>query len=94
MPNLSGTFILVASFCGAAAHRRFHFHFMPTSASWLDMVERFLVEITQKRIRRGAFKSVAAPFGVPGEQESRSRALHLDQVRGQILERGARGNKR
>jgi hypothetical protein len=31
----------------------------PTSASWLNMVERFFAEITRNRIRRGAFKSVA-----------------------------------
>jgi transposase len=40
------------------AHARFHLHFTPTSASWLNMVERFFAEITRKRIRRGAFKSV------------------------------------
>jgi transposase len=41
------------------AHPRFHLHFTPTSASWLNMVERFFADITRKRIRRGAFKSVA-----------------------------------
>lgn len=41
------------------AHPRFHLHFTPTSASWLNMVERFFAEITRKRIRRGAFTSVA-----------------------------------
>ena len=40
-------------------HPRFHLHFTPTSASWLNMVERFFAEITRKRIRRGTFKSVA-----------------------------------
>ena len=40
-------------------HPRFHLHFTPTSASWLNMVERFFAEITRKRIRRGAFTSVA-----------------------------------
>ena len=40
-------------------HPRFHIHFTPTSASWLNMVERFFAEITRKRIRRGVFKSVA-----------------------------------
>lgn len=40
-------------------HPRFHLHFIPTSASWLNMVERFFAEITRKRIRRGAFTSVA-----------------------------------
>lgn len=40
------------------AHPRFHFHFTPTSASWLNMVERFFRHITQRMIRRGAFHSV------------------------------------
>jgi len=39
-------------------HRRFHLHFIPTSSSWLNMVERWFGEITRKRIRRGTFKSV------------------------------------
>lgn len=39
-------------------HRRFHMHFTPTSASWLNLVERWFREITDKRIRRGVFKSV------------------------------------
>ncbi len=42
-----------------AKHSRVHLHFTPTSASWLNLVERFFGEITQNRIRRGAFKSVA-----------------------------------
>ncbi len=41
-------------------HPRFHMHFTPTSSSWLNMVERWFGEITQKRIRRGTFTSVAA----------------------------------
>jgi len=39
-------------------HQRFHMHFTPTSASWLNMVERFFRDITQRRIRRGIFRSV------------------------------------
>lgn len=42
-----------------AKHPRVHMHFTPTSASWLNLVERFFAEITQNRIRRGVFKSVA-----------------------------------
>ena len=42
-----------------AMHPRFKLHFTPTSASWLNLVERFFAEITTKRIRRGAFASVA-----------------------------------
>ena len=41
-----------------ARHPRFRIHFTPTSASWLNLVERFFAEITRKRIRRGVFHSV------------------------------------
>ncbi len=41
-----------------AAHPRYHLHFTPTSASWINMVERWFAEITRKRIRRGTFQSV------------------------------------
>lgn len=39
-------------------HPRFHMHFTPTSASWLNMVERFFRDLTHNRIRRGVFHSV------------------------------------
>ena len=38
-------------------HPRFHLHFIPTSSSWLNRVERFFAKITDERIRRGVFKS-------------------------------------
>src|SRR4051795_3179870 len=41
-------------------HPEYHLHFTPTSSPWLNQVERFFAEITEKRIRRGAFRSVAA----------------------------------
>ncbi len=41
-----------------AKHSRFHMHFTPTSASWLNLVERFFAELTEKRIRRGTFHSL------------------------------------
>lgn len=41
-------------------HQRFHLHFIPTSSSWLNLVERWFGEITRKRIRRDTFKSVRA----------------------------------
>jgi transposase-like protein/transposase len=40
-------------------HPRFHMHFVPTSSSWLNMIERWFRELTDKQIRRGTFKSVA-----------------------------------
>lgn len=38
---------------------RFHLHFTPTSSSWVNLVESWFARITQKRIRRGVFRSVA-----------------------------------
>ena len=54
-------------------HPRFHLHFTPTSSSWLNLVERWFREFTDKAIRRGVFGSVPALItsdrGVPrGEQ--------------------------
>ena len=37
---------------------RFHFHFTPTSASWLNMVERFFRDLTVNSLRRGVFRSI------------------------------------
>jgi transposase len=39
-------------------HPRFHMHFIPTSSSWRNMIERWFRDITDKRIRRDAFKNV------------------------------------
>jgi len=39
--------------------KRWHLHFTPTSSSWLNLVERWFKEITDRRIRRGAFSNVA-----------------------------------
>jgi transposase len=40
-------------------HPRFHMHFTPTSSSWLNVIEGFFAKLTQKRLSRGIFKSVA-----------------------------------
>lgn len=39
-------------------HKRFHVHFTPTSASWLNMIERFFRDLTHNRIRRGVFQDL------------------------------------
>ena len=39
-------------------HPRFHVYFTPTSASWLNMVERFFRDLTQNRLRRGVFRDI------------------------------------
>ena len=39
-------------------HPRFHIHFVPTSSSWLNLVERWFRDLTSKRLKRGSFASV------------------------------------
>ncbi|HEY7617413.1 MAG TPA: IS630 family transposase [Terriglobales bacterium] len=41
-----------------ARHPRYHIHFTPTSGSWMNQVERWFAELTDKRIRRGSFAGV------------------------------------
>lgn len=41
-----------------AKHPRFHMHFTPTSASWLNMVERFFRDLSENQLRRGVFHNV------------------------------------
>ena len=48
-------------------HPRFKMHFTPTSASWLNMVERFFRDITTERLRRGVFTSVPELIGAIDE---------------------------
>jgi transposase len=42
-----------------AKHPRFVLHFIPTSSSWLNLIERWFAELSQKAVRRGVFRSVA-----------------------------------
>ena len=39
-------------------HKRFHMHFIPTSSSWLNVIEGFFRNLDHKRLRRGVFRSV------------------------------------
>src|SRR6202140_4382718 len=41
-----------------ARHRRFTFHFTPTSYSWLNAVEGFFATLTKRRLKRGVFHSI------------------------------------
>ena len=41
-------------------HPRFHFHFTPTSSSWLNLVERWFAELTNRMLKRSAHTSVVA----------------------------------
>ena len=42
-----------------ASHPRYHLHFTPTGASWINLVERFFALLTEKQIRRGSHRSTA-----------------------------------
>ena len=41
-----------------AAHPRFHLHFTPTGASWMNLVERWFAELTSRKLKRGTHRSV------------------------------------
>lgn len=49
----------IATWLAHKDRRRWHLHFTPTSSSWLNLVERWFKELTDKRLRRGRFTSVA-----------------------------------
>ncbi len=78
-------------------HPRFHLHFTPTSASWLNMVERFFAEITRKRIRRGVFNSVAelksAIMEYLDNHNANPKPFIWTKSAGQILEKVARAKQ-
>jgi len=78
-------------------HPRFHLHFTPTSASWLNMVERFFAEITRNRIRRGAFTSVAelkaAIMDYPENHNADPKPFVWTKSAGEILERVVRAKQ-
>jgi transposase len=48
-------------------HKRFHVHFTPTSASWLNMIERFFRDLTANQIRRGVFQDLEQLINVIGD---------------------------
>ena len=79
------------------AHPPFHLHFTPTSASWINMVERFVAEITRKRFCRGAFKSVAELKSAIMEYLEKHNAdpkpFIWTKSAGQILEKVARAKQ-
>ena len=68
MPGENGTILHPAANYGThknaiirkwfAKRPRFHVHFTPTYGSWINLVERWFAELTNKRIQRGVFRSV------------------------------------
>jgi hypothetical protein len=55
-----------------AKRPRYHLHFTPTSASWLNLVDSWFALLTARQLRRGAFHCTRAP-----EQAIRSVPVHL-----------------
>jgi transposase len=49
----------VTEWLAEPAQARWHLHFTPTSSSWLNLVERWFALLTERRLRRGVFGSVA-----------------------------------
>ena len=62
-------------------HPRFHFHFTPTSSSWLNLVERWFAELTRRLLQRSAHRSVKAletgPPGMDGHLERESPPVRV-----------------
>jgi transposase len=78
-------------------HPRFHMHFTPTSASWLNQVERFFAQITDKRIRRGVFKSVgeleSGIMNYLDQHNAQPKPFVWTKSAGEILEKVARAKQ-
>jgi transposase len=78
-------------------HPRFHIHFIPTSSSWLNLIERWFREITDKRIRRSTFHSVpeliAAIMDYIQHHNTNPSSFTWTAKAGAILEKIARAKK-
>jgi transposase len=79
-------------------HPRFVMHFTPTSASWLNMVERFFRDITTERLRRGVFASVpeliAAIEGYIDHHNTKPKSFIWTKSARDILQKVIRANSR
>jgi transposase len=78
-----------------AKHPRFHLHFTPTSASWVNMVEGFFSQLTAKAIRRGVFQSVpdliAAIDAYLAQNNANPKPFTWTKTADQIVEKVRRG---
>jgi len=81
-----------------AKHPRFNMHFTPTSASWLNMVERFFRDLTTERLRRGVFTSVpelvAAIEGYVAHHNTDPKPFIWTKSARDILQKVIRANSR
>jgi transposase len=75
-------------------HKRFHVHFIPTSSSWLNVIERFFRDLDDKRVRRGAFRSVPelikAVMGYIEEHNENPKPFIWKKTADQIIEKVGR----
>jgi hypothetical protein len=82
----------------AKRHPRFQFHFTPTSALWLNMVERFCRDLTERGLRRGVFKDVpqliAAIEAYLAAHNSNPKPFVWTASARDILEKVKRGRKK
>ena len=80
-----------------AKHPRFKLHFIPTSSSWLNLVERLFAEITRQRIRRGVFRSVDALIAAIeawiSERNAKPKPFKWTATSATILEKNARARR-
>jgi transposase len=80
-----------------AKHKRFKLHFIPTSSSWLNLVERLFAEITRQKIRRGVFKSVddlkAAIEAWIADRNAKPKPFKWTAKAATILEKNARARR-
>ena len=80
------------------AHPRFHMHLAPTSASWLNRVERFFRDITTERLRRGVFRSILELTTViekcVAAHNSNAKAFTWTTKTGDFLQKVIRANRR
>ena len=75
-------------------HSRFHIHFITTSSSWLNVIKRFFRDLTEKRLRRGVFRSVpdlvAAIDGYVAEHNAEPRPFIWRKTAAEILSKVGR----
>ena len=79
-------------------HPRFHFHFTPTSASWLNAVEGFFAKLTRQRLKRGVFKGIvdlqAAINRYLAETNDNPKPFTWTADPDAIIEKSGAGNRR
>jgi transposase len=78
-----------------AQYPRFHLHFVPTSSSWLNMVERWFRDLTAKQLKRGSFANVAELIAVIEDyiahNNDHPKPFMWTKTADQILEKVKRG---